>query len=215
MRSCTFLTAGLATLLLNQAPVSGPITIRIADAQGVAGTEARIPIVVERAADLGTIDATFTYDPGLLEFVSLAAGPLNTGLTESSLVRPGVLHLGSVADPPLAGDGELFVVTMKILGAGTAALAFERVKLSAGSTGTEIPAVAQAGTFTAQTAGGTPPPPGPPPPGPPPPGPPPGGPIPRADVPLGIVALLGGFLVGSLILAIAIIVLVRRNSTGR
>jgi hypothetical protein len=100
---------------------------------------------------------------------------------------------------------------MKVLGAGTATLGWDRIKLKAGSSGIEIPAVAQAGTFTAQGAGGPPP----LPPGPPPPGPPPAGPIPRSEVPLAVVVLLGCLLAGSLALAIGIIVLVRRKNPGR
>lgn len=198
-------TVGTALLCAFASPARGDITIRIPSSQAVVGAVARIPIIVERAADLGTIEATLTYDASRLEFVGVENGPLNTGLVEHQLVRPGELRIGCVAEPPLSGDGELFVVSMKVVGAGTASVTFDRVKLNAGSNGAEIPALVQAGVVTIGDAGGTPPPPSRSQPG----------PVPRAEGLLVVTrAALGVLLAGSLALAIGIGVLLRRRKTG-
>ncbi len=128
------------------------LTIRIPAANGTVGGETKVPILFERAADLGAIEIDLAYDSRLLEFVNLEAGRMNGGLVDFKLVRPGLLRIGSIAEPSLNGEGELFVITVKVIGPGTASLEFQRVKANAGSSGAEIPAIPQSGTLTAQTA---------------------------------------------------------------
>jgi hypothetical protein len=130
------------------------LTIRIPAAQGVVGAEARIPVLAERAADLGAVEFDLVYDARLLEFVSLEAGPMNTGMVDSRLVRPGLVRIGSIAEPALNGDGTLFVAAFKVLGPGTAALEIQNLKVNAGTTGAELKAALKAGSLTVPEAGG-------------------------------------------------------------
>jgi len=134
------------------ASVAASLTVRIPATDAVVGTEIKVPIMIEHAADLGAVEIDLAYDSRLLEFVKLEAGRINSGMVDFKLVRPGLVRIGSIAEPSLSGDGELFVIALKVLGLGKSSLDFQRVKANAGTSGAEIPITPQSGTLTAQAA---------------------------------------------------------------
>ena len=127
------------------------LTLRIPPVKAVVGTEIRVPIAVENAADLGAIGFDLEYPPNILEFVSLEPGSLKP-MVESNVVQPGLLRIAGISEPSLQGNGELFVMAFKVIGPGTASLDFRSVAANEGESGAEIPATPVSGTVTAQAA---------------------------------------------------------------
>ena len=154
IRAACFLPWAVLVLSAAAPAAADDLTIRIPAAQGVVGAEARIPVLAEKAADLGAIEFDLVYDARLLEFVSLAAGPMNTGMVDSRLVRPGLVRVGSIAEPALSGDGTLFVAAFKVLGSGTGMLEIRNFKANAGTTGAELKAALSAGSISVPEAAG-------------------------------------------------------------
>ena len=128
------------------------LTVRIPPAEAVVGTVVRVPIVLENAADLGAVEIDLEYPPNILEFINLEPGGLNPGMVEFKIVQPGLLRIGSISEPALNGNGDLFLISFKVLGPGTASLDFRKVKASEGASGAEIPTTSKAGAITAQSA---------------------------------------------------------------
>jgi hypothetical protein len=153
-RAACFLPWAMLVLAAAVPAAADDLTIRIPAAQGVVGAEARIPVLAEKAADLGAVEFDLVYDARLLEFVSLEAGPMNTGMVDSRLVRPGLVRIGSIAEPALSGDGTLFVAAFKVLGSGTGILEIQNFKANAGTTGAELKAAFSAGSISVPEAGG-------------------------------------------------------------
>ena len=129
------------------------LTLRIPPAKAIVGTETRVSIVAENAADLGAVEIDLEYPPNILEFINLEPGSLQPGMIDFNVVQPGLLRIGSISEPALNGQGDLFLISFKVIGPGTASLDFRRVAASEGASGAEIPAKPQSGTITAQAAG--------------------------------------------------------------
>jgi hypothetical protein len=124
------------------------LTISLPSIRAMAGAEVRVPISVDKAVDLGALEIDLAYDARILEFVSLEPGPMNTGMVESRVVQPGLLRIGSIAEPSLAGSGILFVAAFKVVASGKTTLEFRSVKANAGATGAEFKVAAQSGLLT-------------------------------------------------------------------
>jgi len=128
------------------------LTVRIPPTEAIVGTVVRVPIALENAADLGAVEIDLEYPPNILEFINLEPGGLNPGMVEFKIVQPGLLRIGSISEPALNGNGDLFLISFKVLGPGTASLDFRKVKASEGASGAEIPTTSKAGAITAQAA---------------------------------------------------------------
>jgi len=147
-----FLTwAGLIISLPTMLPAV-ELTLRIPPAKAIVGTEIRVPIAVENAADLGAVEIDLEYPPNILEFINLEPGSLKPGMLDFNIVQPGLLRIGSISEPALQGNGDLFVMAFKVIGPGTASLDFRRVIANEGSSGAEIATKPESGTVTAQAA---------------------------------------------------------------
>lgn len=156
MRKTIFVFLGFFACLLGTARSAGPnLIIRILSSDVAVGSEVKVPILVEGAADLGAIELDFAYDPALLEFVTLEAGRMNSGMVDFKLVRPGLVRIASISEPSLSGDGELIVLAFKVLKEGTGAMDFARAKANVGTSGAEIPTTLQSGVLNARAAPAT------------------------------------------------------------
>ena len=144
--------AGLIFFLPTMLPAV-ELTLRIPPTKAIVGTETRVSIVAENAADLGAVEIDLEYPPNILEFINLEPGSLQPGMIDFNVVQPGLLRIGSISEPSLNGQGDLFLISFKVIGPGTASLDFRRVAASEGASGAGIPAKPQSGTITAQAAG--------------------------------------------------------------
>jgi len=134
-------------------------------AQAVApGASPVIDIRIDNVTGLGSYEWQITYDPAVLNFVSVVDGPFlgSTGrsvfclapILDVGSVRFGCVTAGVSPEPP-SGSGVLSTVTFSAVAEGTSALNFKFASLS-DPLGNDIPTGVQGGEVVVSTATPTP-----------------------------------------------------------
>jgi hypothetical protein len=134
-------------------------------AQAVApGASPAIDIRIDNVTGLGSYEWQITYDPAVLNFVSVVDGPFlgSTGrsvfclapILDVGSVRFGCVTAGVSPEPP-SGSGVLSTVTFSAVAEGTSALNFKFASLS-DPLGNDIPTGVQGGEVVVSTATPTP-----------------------------------------------------------
>jgi hypothetical protein len=105
------------------------VTIAGGSVAGGAGASVTLPISVQGAQGLGALQMEFTYDPAVLEAVSVEEGALLAGaMVESKIGQAGRVPVALVAGKPISGDGELLKVRFRVLGAAGCAVGIEKAR---------------------------------------------------------------------------------------
>jgi hypothetical protein len=116
-----FTTCMLALFVLMAAGAqAASVTLVAPNCKGAPGTEMKAPIQARETEGLGSMQMEDTYDPTLLEPTEVEEGKMLSGaMLAFNVVEPGRLMVAIVGDPqkPVRGDGELAVVTFRVLGA--------------------------------------------------------------------------------------------------
>lgn len=126
LAACAFLAAsGLAG--------AASVTISLPRSEAAENSQIQVAISVREAQGLGPLQLDLRYDPAVLQFVNATEGKgPAVGLFDSNLLEPGNVRLAMTGDPnqPIQGDGELFLVTFRVLGSvgQTSALTAENVR---------------------------------------------------------------------------------------
>jgi hypothetical protein len=126
-----------------------------------------VVLSVVNASNLGAFQATVTYDPAILTFVSSTSGSF-LGATGRPVLCPEqpptngqlpvvCVTLGAVPPPGVTGDGDLILLTFQGTGAGTTAIALSGVTFTDPNGSTIAPApLTIDGTVTVDAATPTP-----------------------------------------------------------
>jgi hypothetical protein len=128
------------------------------------GASPAIDIRIDNVANLGSYEWQITYDPAVLDFVSVVDGPFLASTGRSVFCPDAILDVGSVrfgcvsagvTPAPPSGSGVLSTVTFSAVAEGTSALSFNFVSLS-DPLGVDIPTGIQGGEIVVSTVTPTP-----------------------------------------------------------
>ncbi len=140
-------------ILLSTLSVASALTVKVSDASGAVGDAVDVPVIVENAQNLGSMDIVITFDPQILKVKSVGKGELNKGLLTSN-TGEGVVAISLADSKGINGNGNIAVITFEVLKAGTSDLVIQSVKAYDVNTHTDIQVETQNGKFTAKEGGG-------------------------------------------------------------
>jgi len=91
--------------------------VSIGDIQGSPDSTVQVPITVEGAKDVGSVDITLKYDPSVLKAVSVETADLGkNAIMESNLANPGQVNIALVDASGINGEGEIAIISFSVLG---------------------------------------------------------------------------------------------------
>ena len=80
------------------------------------GKEAKIPINLEDASDVGSLQIEITYDASVLQVAQVEAGDLGkNALIESNQDNPGIIIIGLVDSSGINGSGSVVSISFDVL----------------------------------------------------------------------------------------------------
>jgi Cohesin domain len=124
--------------------------------QGAPAQEVEVPIALKGAADLGALELALRYDPAVLEFKAVEAGPLLKGVPvlESKAAEPGRLVLVLASLNSAEGDGGVIKVHFLVRGqvGQKSPLTVEDARAWEGKTNLEMLVTPEPGEFTVVSA---------------------------------------------------------------
>ena len=153
-RSGLLLPVLLLFLLPAQVAQARAVTVAITTTEAPKNTEVTVPVQVRDCEGLSGLSFNLRYDPEVLQFVELTAGPLlQQGLLEHQLEEPGLLQVDLLPDQTITGDGELLTIRFRAAGAAgaTSELALEQL-LAADDATREMLVTAEQGQITVRPA---------------------------------------------------------------
>ena len=93
------------------------LVISIGDIQGSPGSTVQVPVMVEGATDVGSVDIMLKYDASVLKAVSVETADLGkNAIIESNLANPGQVNIALVDASGINGDGEIAAISFSVLG---------------------------------------------------------------------------------------------------
>ena len=97
------------------------LTVSVSDTTGAKGSTVEVPIILEGATEVGSMDIVLTYDADVLSAVDVEAGTLGkNALIESNTVRDGEVIIALADSSGINGDGAVASVAFEVIGgAGT------------------------------------------------------------------------------------------------
>ena len=113
--------------------------------------EIAVPIFLEGAANVGSLEFVLLYDPAVLEVINVEGGTLaSNALLDSSTRTPGLVWAGMIDANGMNGDGPAAVVKFRVIGNGksSTALTLESVVAYDASTLLDIITQTSSGSFT-------------------------------------------------------------------
>lgn len=114
------LLAAVLLISLVVAPVAGNdgIILSLPDISAPVGTIAMVPVSVQNAEELSGLQMEITYDPAILEFVSVELMEISqNGIVEASEPRPGTISITMTDSSGISRDGDLLKASFKVIGA--------------------------------------------------------------------------------------------------
>ena len=133
------------------------LTITVSDATGYVGEEAEVPVNIEDATDVGSIDITILYDPAVLNISKVEKGSLVKGMFSSNTENEGIIVIGIADSSGINGDGRIAKLTFNVIGNGSTPITIQNAKAYDVSTHADIEVSVENGNFQANyktTAGG-------------------------------------------------------------
>lgn len=93
------------------------VTVSVGDTTGVSGTIIEVPINLEGATDVGSMDISLMYDPTVLQAVGVEAGKLGTAaFIESNTGNEGEVIIALADTSGITGDGAVVIVAFEVVG---------------------------------------------------------------------------------------------------
>ena len=96
----------------------------------VLATEIQVPVNLEAAKNVGSLEFVLVYEPTVLQVSSVELGPLaSTALLESSTKTPGEVWAAMIDAHGITGNGVAAMITFTVIGdsASSTRLALEKV----------------------------------------------------------------------------------------
>jgi hypothetical protein len=91
--------------------------LRVSSATAAPGDTVRVAITADGAESAVAFDLALTFDPAVLRPVQVEAGRAASAFTLTpNFSRPGQIRLGLFDSSPLAGSGEIAVLTFQVVG---------------------------------------------------------------------------------------------------
>jgi hypothetical protein len=108
-------TAALVVLLL--LPVAGAQELRVENLTVESGGVAEVPIVIEDASNIGSIDIVLWYDSQIFTLESVEKGKLTSrAMLRHAEKEPGVVKIGIVQAQGINGNGSVAVLRFDVKG---------------------------------------------------------------------------------------------------
>ena len=96
-------------LLPTQTPTPAPTA--------VLAKEVKIPVLLEGAANIGSLEFVLSYEPTALEVTGVEKGSMaNNALLDSSIRTPGLVWVGMIDANGISGDGPAAIITFAVVG---------------------------------------------------------------------------------------------------
>lgn len=93
------------------------LVVSIGDIRGSPGSTVQVPLTVEGAKDVGSMDITLKYDPSVLKAVSVETADLSkNAIMESNITNQGQIYIALVDASGINGDGEIATISFSVLG---------------------------------------------------------------------------------------------------
>lgn len=93
------------------------MTVSVSDTTGASGGMVEVPINLEGAADVGSMDISMMYDPTVLQALGVEAGELaENSYIEYNTGNEGVVIIALADSAGISGDGTVAFVSFKVLG---------------------------------------------------------------------------------------------------
>ena len=111
----------LCLLCLVSLASAGSLTVSMSDTTGAKNSTVDVPIILEGASEVGSMDIVSTYDANVLSTVDVEAGALGkNALIESNTARDGEVIIALADSSGIDGDGAVAIVAFEVIGdAGT------------------------------------------------------------------------------------------------
>lgn len=107
------------------------LVVSIGDVQGSPGSTVQVPITVEGATDVGSMDITLKYDTSVLKAVSVETAELSkNAIMESNIEDPGQINIALAGASGINGDGEIATISFSVLGEAGASSPLSLVEAS-------------------------------------------------------------------------------------
>ncbi|WP_158296903.1 cohesin domain-containing protein [Archaeoglobus fulgidus] len=147
-----FLLLTLVVFILTMSVASAEMVVKIPDTSGAVGGTVEVPVEVENAQNLGSMDIVIVYDPTILKVQNVGKGELNKGLLSSN-TGEGMVAISLADSKGINGKGSVAVITFQVLKAGSTDLTIQSVKAYDVNTHVDIPVKADNGKFEAVKGG--------------------------------------------------------------
>ena len=144
-----FLIASMAT--------ANALTLSIPDTTGYIGKTVTIPVKIENASNVGSIELVILYNDSLLNVKKVEKGSLVKGLITYNTSEAGMIAVNLVDSNGINGDGEIIKITFDILATteGNTSLVIQNAKAYDVDTYTDLPIDTTTGMLTISTTSGT------------------------------------------------------------
>jgi len=145
----------LLFIVIFPAVSAAAMTVSTGTASGGPGSIIDVPVSVDNAKDLGSMDIIVSYDPSVLSVVSVDKGPLNKGMISANTETPGTVSIGIVDAGGINGNGAVAVMKLKISGSvgASSPLRIEQAMAYDVKTHVDIQTVTTSGIFTVKQTG--------------------------------------------------------------
>ncbi len=92
------------------------LVVSIGDVQGSPDSTVQVPIILEGARDVGSMDITVKYDPSVLKATSVETADLGkNAIIESNLANPSQVNIALVDASGINGGGEVAIISFSVL----------------------------------------------------------------------------------------------------
>ncbi len=127
------------------------LTLRIPDTTGYVGKTVTIPVEIENASNVGSVELVVLYNDSILSVKKVEKGSLLKGLITSNTSEPGIIAINLVDSNGINGDGEIIKITFDILAEGNTPLIIQNAKAYDVNTYTDLPVDTTNGLLTIST----------------------------------------------------------------
>lgn len=131
------------------------LVVSAGDSSGQTGELAKIPINLQGASNVGSMDITLTYDSRVLNAVSVENGPLGeSAFMEANTENDGVVAIALADSSGISGDGVIAIVSVNVIGetGSTSEIGIEALAYDA-NTMVDIITSKESGNFTVEEKG--------------------------------------------------------------
>lgn len=124
------------------------VEVNVSDASGSMDETVDVPITVNNAENIGSLDIVITYDPTILQVDSVSKGELNNGMISSNTNTEGILSIAIADQNGIEGNGEIGVISFSVVNEeGSSPLKVESLSVY-DTDSLELDAASEDGSFT-------------------------------------------------------------------